>query len=157
MTETEFRANHSKLIEYYQYIEMRLKSICSALQMDEEKGWFEKLDEFGYDPFGKLVQRIRSIQAEEQITLLSKEDLDCLYAMRITRNYWVHQCFVPHKEETLFDGGIVFNKGEMHRSRYAIRLLTDLRDAIEWDEKLTRLFSTYSHKKREEILKELRG
>ena len=39
MTETEFRVNHSTIIEYYQYIEMRLKVICAALLSDEERNW----------------------------------------------------------------------------------------------------------------------
>ena len=39
MTENDFRFKHSELIEYYQYIEMRLKAICAAILADEEKSW----------------------------------------------------------------------------------------------------------------------
>ena len=36
MTEIEFRAKHSELIEYYQLIEMRLRFICATLPVDKK-------------------------------------------------------------------------------------------------------------------------
>ena len=36
MTETEFRINHSKIIQYYQLVEDRLRVICAALLADED-------------------------------------------------------------------------------------------------------------------------
>ena len=47
MTESEFRFKYSELIEYYQYIEMRLKGICATILVltDEDKGWFERLSD----------------------------------------------------------------------------------------------------------------
>lgn len=35
MNKSEFRAKHSELIGYYQYIEMRLKGICAVILADE--------------------------------------------------------------------------------------------------------------------------
>ncbi len=43
ITETEFRVQHSTLIEYYQYIEMRLKGICSAIHQDRLIEWYMHL------------------------------------------------------------------------------------------------------------------
>ena len=60
MTETEFRVKHSELIEYYQLIEMRFKSACAGLLADEEKGWFNRLDDYESDPFGKLIQKFKN-------------------------------------------------------------------------------------------------
>ena len=58
MTEVEFRVKHSELIEYYQLIEMHLKGICAALDVDKENSWFDKLDDFEADPLGKLLKKI---------------------------------------------------------------------------------------------------
>ena len=130
MTETDFRVKHSELIEYYQLIEMRLKFTCAALLADEERGWFDRLNDYESDPFGLLLQKIKDLQVQKPIEVLSKEDFIALGELRKTRNYWVHQCF----------GGqwpIVFRKGEVKNLSYAKKLVSDLNDAIEWDEKLT--------------------
>ena len=37
MNQSEFREKHSELIEYYQYIEMRLKGICAVIPADESR------------------------------------------------------------------------------------------------------------------------
>ena len=44
MTENDFRVKYCELMEYYQYLEMRLKFICAALLADEEKGWFGRAE-----------------------------------------------------------------------------------------------------------------
>ena len=59
MTETEFRLRYSELIEYYQYIEERLKYICAQLLADEDKDWFNRLNELESDPFGMLIRKIQ--------------------------------------------------------------------------------------------------
>ena len=132
MTETDFRFKHSELIGYYQLIEMRLKFLCAAMMEDEDRAWFFRLDDYESDPFGLLVKKLKELQTQKQIAILSQEDFDALDELRKTRNYWVHQCF----------GGrmpIVFKKGEVKWSRYATKIVLDLNDAIEWDEKLTEL------------------
>lgn len=135
MTETDFRVKHSELIEYYQLIEMRLKFTCAALLADEERGWFDRLNDYESDPFGLLLQKIKDLQVQKQIEVILQEDFIALDELRKTRNYWVHQCF----------GGqmpIVFRKGEVKNSGYAKRIVSDLNDAIEWDEKLTQIDSS---------------
>ena len=131
MTETEFRLKYSELIEYYQYIEERLKYICAFLLTDEEKGWLDRLNDIDSDPFGMLVTNIQSLQTQKQVAVLSQKDIDALNEMRITRNYWVHQCF----------GGlwnsIIFKKDELKDPEHGKRIIKDLSKAIEWDRKLT--------------------
>ena len=133
MTEAEFRFKHSKLIEYYQFIEWRLRAICAAMLADEEKGWFERLDDYETDAFGALVKTVQSIQKEKHITLLTQEDAASLSALRQDRNYWVHVCFIGNNDQEL---PITFNKGELKRSAFEQDLTKSLNDAIEWDEKL---------------------
>lgn len=140
MTETDFRFKHSELIEYYQLIEMRLKGICAALLADEERDWFDRLADHESDPLGQLVKKLQELQVQKQIILLSKDGFDALNELRKTRNYWVHQCFGGHKP-------IVFNKGEVKRPECAIKIVSDLKDAIEWDEKLTEIMRSLAHRK----------
>ena len=130
MTEKDFRFIHSELIEYYQLIEMHLKSICAAILADEEKSWLERLNDYETDSFGTLIKKIIEIQEQKQINLLSKDDLSQLDNLRKTRNYWVHQCFSLPKP-------IIFKKDELKINEYANKIITDLNEAIMWDEKIT--------------------
>ena len=132
MTETEFRVKHSELIEYYQLIEMRFKSACAGLLADEEKGWFNRLDDYESDPFGKLIQKFKEIQRQKQLSILSQADFVKLDELREKRNYWVHQCFGGQEP-------IVFRNGNVRETKYAIKITQDLDDAVEWDEKITKV------------------
>ena len=130
MTETEFRVKHSEIIEYYQLIEMRFKSACAGLLADKEKGWFDRLDDYDSDPFGKLIQKFKEIQRQKQLLLLSQEDFNKLDELREKRNYWVHQCF----------GGqypVVFSNGNVRNPQYAAKIIQDFEEAVHWDEKIT--------------------
>ena len=136
MTEAAFRIKYSELIEYYQFIEMRLRFLCSDLMADEERGWFERLNDYELDTFGMLMHKLQELQTEKHITLLTPEDITALNAVRGTRNYWVHQCF----------GGldpITFKNGNLNRSVYCQKVLSDLNDAIEWEAKLTEKAYTF--------------
>lgn len=133
MTEKEFRFMHSQLIEYYQLIEMRLGFICAAILADEEKNWFERLDDYKENPFGKLIHELRNVQKEKKVSVLTQDDLEKLDAIRKRRNYWVHQCF----------GGsypLIYDREMMKRSPELDKMASDLSDAMEWDEKLTGVF-----------------
>lgn len=131
MTENDFRFKHSELIEYYQYIEMHLKGICAAILADEEKSWIERLDDYESDSFGTLLKRIKEIQEQKHINVLTKDDLTQLDRLRITRNYWAHQCFGGKQP-------VIFKKERVNRNDYATKIITDLDEAIEWDEKLAK-------------------
>ncbi len=129
MTENDFRFRHSELIEFYQLIEMRLRFICAEFIADEEKGWFDRLDDYEYDSFGLLLKKIKKLQTQKQIDLLIQEDFSTLNEIRKKRNFWVHQCFGLYP--------IVFKNGELRHSESGKKLCLDLDEAIEWDEKLT--------------------
>ena len=87
MTEVEFRVKHSELIEYYQLIEMHLKGICAALDVDKENSWFDKLDDFEADPLGKLLKKIKKLQSKKNYKLLKDDDFRELDELRKKRNY----------------------------------------------------------------------
>ena len=81
-----------------------------------------------------MIHELRRIQKEKKASVLIQDDLEKLDAIRKRRNYWVHQCF----------GGsypLVYDKGVMRRSLELEKMVSDLNDAIEWDEKLTAVFN----------------
>ena len=130
MTETDFRSKHSQLIEYYQYIEFDLRSICADLLDDGDRSWFDKLDDFEADPMGKLLVKLKELQNRKHLCLFSADDFDTLNTIRESRNYWVHQCFngSPH---------VIFRNNEVRYPQHSIRIINDLNQAIEWDKKIT--------------------
>ena len=75
MTETEFRINHSKIIQYYQLIEDRIRAICAALLADEDRNWFDRLDDYETDALGKLIYQVQQIQKNGQFGFLSDDDI----------------------------------------------------------------------------------
>ena len=111
---------------------MRLKFICSGFLADEEKGWFERLSDYENDSFGCLLKKIKEIQKQKKVNLFKEADFSKLDDLRKTRNYWAHQCF----------GGqmpIVFKDDRVKRNEYAVKLVSDLDEAIAWEEKLTEI------------------
>ncbi len=144
MTEKDFRFYHSKLIEYYQYIEMRLRFFCADVLSDEEKDWFARLDDYEVDPFGKLLKLASEVQTKADCCWLSEADFKKLDEIRLERNYWVHQCF-GLKSNVTFSSG---REPVVKKSAYAKRLDSALRDAIEWDEKLTNVCCNISNSMR---------
>ncbi len=132
MKETEFRVTHSKLIEFYQLIEMRLRFICADLMANEDRGWFDRLDDYEFDPFGKLLNKIKDYQQKKHKVRLSEDDFAKLEDMRKTRNFWVHQCFGRNNR-------VSFRNGEMRNIELAQKILMDLAEAEEWEEKLTEI------------------
>ena len=141
MTETEFRIKHSELIEYYQLIEMRLKYICAELLADEERGWFERLGDYGSDPFGLLLLKIQDIQKQTHTVLFTQDDFMALKELKEKRNYWAHQCF----------GGlnpIIFSSKGNVKSIWGVqKIISDLDDAIEWDKIITERINAMPRKK----------
>jgi len=137
MTETEFRVEYSRLIEYYQYIEMRLRFLCAEILTDNENDWFLKLADFETDPFGALIKRVQTLQDQKQIKAISQDDFTGLNELRLARNYWVHQVFAG-------DYHVTFNKrGEVKNPDYEKRLRSDFSKAEEWDEKLTKICQSF--------------
>ena len=135
MTETEFRFKHSELIMYYQLIEWRLKAICAKLLANEKTSWYDKLDDYEHDPFGKMLKEIKRLQAQNNIEVFTEEEFVTLDNMRKTRNYWVHQCFSGYS-------GPTFRRGDLSNNIYGTKISSDLMEAIEWDERIVEMTST---------------
>ena len=104
MTEGEFRQKHSELIGWYQLIEMRLRGLCAALLKNEDRTWFNGLEIYETDAFGKLIHEIQALQVHKQIEVFTTEDIKYLSAIRQDRNYWVHQCFIGDTPITFSHG-----------------------------------------------------
>ncbi len=139
-SETEFRRNHSRIIEYYQFVEMRLKGICAALISETGKEWNEKLDEYESDPLGRLIYQLRSIQGNVNPAIFSEKEFDHLNSVREARNYWCHQCFsAPHH--------VTFKNGSLRENAFRTRLICDLSEAIEMDRKLAKIFACIGNQK----------
>ncbi len=64
--------------------------------------------------------------------MLNEDDFSKLDDLRKTRNYWAHQCFGGNQP-------IVFKNDELKRIEYARKIYSDLNEAIEWEEKLTKI------------------
>ena len=122
MTETEFRINHSKIIQYYQLVEDRLRAICAALLADEDRNWFERLDDYETDALGKLIYQVQQIQKNGKFDFLSDDDIAGLHELRKNRNYWCHECFNG-------DIPVIFKKGSLKRPEHGKRLVKDFEDS----------------------------
>ena len=133
MTETEFRISHSKIIQYYQLIEDRLRGICAAMLADDDRNWYDRLDDYGTDALGKLIYQVQMIQKNGQFDFLSDEDIEGLHELRKNRNYWCHECFIG-------DLPITFKNGNVRRPVHCERLAKDFDEAVRWDEKLAAVF-----------------
>ena len=138
MTEAEFRFRHSELIESYQYVEMRLKGIVSALLCGEEQSWFKLLDDCDNDPLGKLISKLTEIRKNE--TYFSKDDVEKLRRLKDRRNYWCHKCFTAIGIRASFSS----KTRELKQSSLGKTLIDDLRKAKECEEKLTEAFGRIS-------------
>lgn len=138
MTEAEFRFRHSELIESYQYVEMRLKGIVSALLCGEEQSWLKLLDDCDNDPLGILISKLTEIRKNE--TYFSKDDIEKLRRLKDRRNYWCHKCFTAIGIRASFSS----KTRELKQSSLGKTLIDDLRKAKECEEKLTEAFGRIS-------------
>ena len=128
MTEKEFRHDYCELLQYYQFIELHLRGICAAFE--EDKSWFEALDNYECDTLGKLLFLIKNVQSQKKLNLFSPDDLNALDSIRNERNFWVHQCFVS-------PGHVIFKHGNVRGKGFPKRIKEALNTAIEWDIKVT--------------------
>ena len=142
MKEEEFRTNHSLIIEYYQYIELRLKGICAAITADGDKGWIERLDDYEGDPLGKLLKELLKVQKQQGREYIKIEEIRQLDILRERRNYWCHQCFGGNESH------LYIKKGEVLPDITAKEVKEDLNEAVFWDEKLTEFYRCISQEKR---------
>lgn len=134
MKKAVFYEKYCELIANYQCIEADLKGICASLLADEERGWFDRLEDYESDPLGKMIQEIQSLQAKKNCILFSPEEYEALNTIRQSRNYWVHQCFVGSSHVTF--------RNDIVKAPFDKKLTNDLNEAIFWDQKLTEIERT---------------
>ena len=130
LTESEFRILHSKLIEYYQFIEFRLRGICVDILAERDRDWVDQLSDYDKDALGQLIRKLSEIQIDREKEWFSKEDFEALDNVRKARNYWCHECFGGTENV------VTFKKGMVKNPSHAKRLKADYETATEWDDKL---------------------
>lgn len=132
MTETEFRLQHSKIIMYYQLIEMRLKGICAMFLAEKLTDWYERLRTYASDTMWGLIKKLQEIQKSQKVQFFSDDDFSKLNQIRKRRNYWCHECFGG-------ESPVVFKKQADQSERvvkndaYAVSLRDDIQEAVETD------------------------
>jgi hypothetical protein len=94
--------------------------------------WFQGLSDYDADPLGKLIQKIHVAQEEKKHVVFSSDEFNDLDCIRQARNFWCHQCFGG-------DYPVIFKNGVIKQPEYAKKLVSDLREAIEWDERLAEI------------------
>jgi len=132
VTENEFRFNYCELMQYYQLIEMHLRGICAGFLVDEDGNWLDRIEDYETDSLGLLVNEIQAMQKKGQLRLFTQDDFNALQALRKTRNYWTHQCF-------LGDRPVVFPHGKVKRSEHAEKVVRNLEEAMKWEAKITKI------------------
>lgn len=125
MNNQEFRINHSKLIEQYQFIEWHLEGIFGLL----ENGDFEELTHrVENDTMGELIRKVRFLVKENKVTYLDKEDFAILDDIRDDRNFWCHSNFLDiHSDPELY-------------KKQCERIVADLDLATKMNDKLAQVF-----------------
>lgn len=121
----KFRIRHSTLVEHYQFIEFHLKGIYASLC---DKGFFAGTKDVKTDTFHHLISKIKSIESEKKISLLSNSDYERLEYMCERRNFWCHNCYI----DLIFDRRTAAPKDIKP-------LIDDLFEAEEMREKLYQL------------------
>ena len=140
MTETEFRCMHSEFVEYCQYIENRINGICAAILAENYDEWCSRLGEHQENTFGRRIYRFRKLQEEKQENWLTDADFEKLDKLRVARNFWVHECFWdPYW--LVFTRRNGTKEAIVKNPQYAAKLKQDFGDAVEWDKRLTDVFS----------------
>lgn len=113
-----FRKMHSEIIEYYQCIEYDMKLIFSAMKWGD---FDDNMDWLAQDNWGKVLQKLRSLDFSDGKPLFSKQDYKYLDELREDRNYWCHQCYLDYVYEQDYK--------EKHQ------ILQELLDDLECDRK----------------------
>ena len=118
MTIDKFRIMHSTIIEHYQYIEHHLEGIYASICGKE---FIIGLDDVEKCSINRLIQEIRRIEEEKQITIFSDWDYKKLEYIRLRRNFWCHNCFI----DMVFDG----NNSAPKKKEDVKLLIDDMKEA----------------------------
>ena len=87
----EFRIEHSKIIEEFQWLEFTLKNMYANLI---DGHYPECFDEVAEKPLGKLIEKLKYLETKKQTRYLTDEDYNNLKKVKDMRNYWCHSCYV---------------------------------------------------------------
>lgn len=137
MTEIEFNKFYLNLVQSSQLIEQRLRFILSNLEHGyfdlKNPDYFENMEKLSGDTISKLKNLICKEQKKINREVLNKNILDRINVFRLSRNFWIHECFIK--------GCIGFCKdrnGELKlmNERYSGKLINDEKEAYQLNEDL---------------------
>ena len=121
----QFRIQHSTLIEHYQFIEAHLEGIYAALS---GKSLLDGLADVENDNMNRILNEIKKIEDQNNISVLTKDDLISLREVIARRNFWCHNCYYD----------LVFDKktGGLKKFKDIQIMNNDLMEAEKWRQKL---------------------
>lgn len=131
MTLQDFRINHSKLIEQYQYIESRLEGIYSRICADTFMGGLKEVET---DTIRRLINRITRYENETKTAILPQGIRQRLETIIEARNFYVHNCYWEMAVTRKNRVEVIKHDAVAHK------LLNALRQAEELHEDLFNLF-----------------
>ena len=140
MTLKEYRIRHSMLIEQYQWIEFDLEGLYAAISAEP---FCEALREIEKDSIGGVVREIKKIENEKNIVIFSDEEYQELDMLRERRNFWCHACYTGAYDKIT---GVPQNEQ---------MLLSDLRKAETFLERVRKIKDMHLEKNRERIISSL--
>ena len=123
MTLDKFRIYHSTIIEHYQYIEHHLAGIYAKLCGES---FYISLKTVEKCNINQLINSIKKIENENNLSILSEIDYTKLEHIRLRRNYWCHACYT----------NMIFDKNDLPQKKHIDCLLEDLREAESLRESL---------------------
>lgn len=129
----EYRINHSKIIEEYQFIEFHLEGLF-ALMQGKGNDFKELAHRVENDAMGELIRKVKFLVREcKYDDILTKQDFKNLDQIRDDRNYYCHENFL----KTIFD-----NKNNPK----SFSIEEDLNRAMQMNETLKLAFNRIQNK-----------
>lgn len=129
----EYRINHSKIIEEYQFIEFHLEGLF-ALMQGKGNDFKELAHRVENDAMGELIRKVKFLVREYKYDdILTKQDFKTLDKIREDRNYYCHENFL----KTIFD-----NKNNPK----SFSIEEDLNRAMQMNETLKLAFNRIQNK-----------
>lgn len=123
MTLQEFRIDHSKVMEHYQFIERELEGIYAALSGKSLYMGLKDVEKFS---LSKVIRMVQEQEKIHDIKVLSDTEYEDLQAVCERRNFWTHNCYT----EMVFDR----KTGGPKKERDIKQLYDDIRTAEEMRE-----------------------
>ena len=118
MSIEKFRLLHSTIIEHYQFIEFHLEGLYAKIC---EKDFVAGLDDVKKTNIHRILQEIRKIEKEEQVSIFSVLEYERIEKICERRNFWCHNCYT----DFVFDR----KTGDLKNSKDKLILIEDLKEA----------------------------